>query len=96
MGVSILEPVQEPQTLQTRLASANVLAESAMTTIHSAIRDLDHAAAIQDEIAGELYAEVEALERNVSSTAQLAQDVLRESINNASTAKRAREFIATI
>lgn len=95
MGVSILEPVKA-DSLQATLAAANALAESAITTIHAAIRDLERAAAIQDEIAGDLYSEVEALERNVSSTSQLAQDVLRESINNASAAQRTREFIATI
>lgn len=95
MGVSIMEPVQT-ETLQSRLAAANARAESAVTAMYAAIAELEFAAALQDDIAGELYAEVEALERDVSSTSQLAQDVLRESINNASTAQRAREFVNTI
>lgn len=75
-----------PKTREERLAAATTQVAAALSFFEAAAADLSEAAIIQDQIAGEIYAEIEYLER-------VAAEAVNQSIDNAAAALRFRELV---
>lgn len=80
--------VTGPVTREERLNAANTQVAAAISFFEAAAADLAEAATVQDQIAGEIYAEIEYLE-------QVAAAAVNQSIDNANAAARFRELIGT-